>query len=398
LVAHESLADKAAEPVAQLARPPRIVVRREDQSLTQALGEAGGGDGHGPLPGGFTPDTPAFTFYTSGTTGKPKGVVLTHRNLYFGGANIAQNFGLRPGDVALAALPMVHIFCIASPFLGSLASGGTVVVLPAFNSEAVLTAIAEHRVTWFPGVPTMFSYLLNTLDPARHDVSSLRMGLSGGAIMPMDLMRQWTGKFGAHVLEAYGLTESTGLVVCDPVYGVRKSGSIGIVAAGVDARIVDETGRDQPAGQVGQLIFRGPNRTAGYHNLPEVTAERIREGWFYTGDHAYRDEEGYFFIAGREQDLIITAGYNIYPREIEEVLYTFPGVSEAAVIGVPDPAKGEAPLAYVSLKEGVSADADAIRAHCRASLAPYKIPQIRFLPELPKNPTGKILKKQLPRE
>ena len=398
LLAHRDLAPKAAEVRDRLPALERIVVRDDGQSLDQAL-EAAGAEESGSIdPESFSADDPAFTFYTSGTTGKPKGVILSHRNLYFGGANIAQNFGLRPDDVALAVLPMVHIFCIASPFMGSFASGGSVVVLPAFKTEEVLTAIGRHGVTWFPGVPTMFSYLLNDLDRTRHDVSSLRMGLSGGAIMAPELMKNWTEAFGAHVQEAYGLTESTGLVVCDPPFGRRKSGSIGIVASGVDAKIVDDGGAELGPGLVGQLIFKGPNRFVGYHNRPELTEERIKDGWFSTGDHAYRDEEGYFFIAGREQELIITAGYNIYPREIEDVLHAFPGVAEAAVIGVPDPNKGEAPRAYVSLAPGTEADEQAVLDHCRRSLASYKIPQIRFLDELPKNSTGKIVKADLGRD
>jgi long-chain acyl-CoA synthetase len=398
LIAHAGLApnlEKIAEPLPALEK---TVVRAADQSLEQALAQAGGHGRGVVLPNGFSADDSAFTFYTSGTTGKPKGVVLSHRNLYFGGANIAQNFGLTSGDTALAALPMVHIFCIASPFMGSLASGGSVAVLPSFTSDGALAAIGEYRVTWFPGVPTMFSYLLNTFDPAQHDVSSLRMGLSGGASMPVDLMQRWQEAFGATVQEAYGLTESTGLVICDPVFGIRKPGSIGIVASGVDAKLVDEAGGDTPQGEVGHLIFRGPNRFSHYHNRPELTAERIKDGWFFTGDHAYRDEEGYYFIAGREQELIITGGYNIYPREIEEVLYAFPGVNEAAVVGVPHPAKGEAPRAYVAMQPGAAQDSEAILRHCKKNLAAYKIPQLFFLAELPKNPTGKILKDQLPRD
>ncbi|MGD9124814.1 MAG: AMP-binding protein [Desulfarculaceae bacterium] len=398
LIVHEKLApnvEKIAEPLPELAK---VVVRRTEQTLEQALEEAGGHGRDVQLPTEFRADDPAFTFYTSGTTGKPKGVVLSHRNLYFGGANIAQNFGLRSDDVALAVLPMVHIFCIASPFMGSFSSGGSVAVLPGFSSEKTLEAIGRYRVTWFPGVPTMFSYLLNTFDPAKHDVSSLRMGLSGGASMPMDLMQRWQETFGAQVQEAYGLTESTGLVICDPVFGVRKPGSIGIAASGVDAKLVNEDGTDTPPGEVGHLIFRGPNRFSHYHNQPELTEESIKDGWFYTGDHAYRDEEGYYFIAGREQELIITAGYNIYPREIEEVLYAFPGVNEAAVVGVPHPSKGEAPRAFVAMKPGEPEDAEAVLAHCRESLAPYKIPQLVFIAELPKNPTGKIVKNDLPRD
>jgi long-chain acyl-CoA synthetase len=245
-------------------------------------------------------------------------------------------------------------------------------------------------------VPTMFTYLLNALDQNRHDVSSLRMGLSGGASLPLEVLRQWEDRFQAEIIEVYGLTESTGLVTGNPVYGLRKPGSIGINVSGVDVRIVDDRERELPPGEVGHLIFRGPNATRGYHNLPEVTAERIRDGWVYTGDQAYRDEDGYYFLVGREAELIITGGYNVYPREIEEVLYACPGVQEAAVIGAPHPGKGEVPKAFVAMQGGAVRDEEAILAHCRRCLAPYKVPVIRFLDELPKNPTGKIMKKDLP--
>ena len=398
LLMHQDFVERVKEIESPLPALQKRMVRADGQSLTDCLQAGGAGDLSGYAAQPADADTPAFTIYTSGTTGKPKGVVLTHRNLYFGGPNIAQSFGLRPGDVALAVLPMVHIFCIASPFMGSLSSGGKVVVLKSFDSDAALEAIGQHQVTWLPGVPTMFSYLLNRLNNEKHDVSSLRMGLCGGAPMPDDVKRRWKENFGAEVIDAYGLTESTGLVTCDPVYGQTKPGSIGIVASGVEAKIVGESGEELGQGEVGNLVFRGPNRAAGYYNLPEVNQERIKDGWLYTGDHAYRDQDGFVFLVGRAQELIITAGYNVYPREIEEVLYAFEGVNEAAVIGAAHAHKGEIPLAYISAKPDTDLDQEEILAFCRKHLAAYKIPRIKFLPELPKNPTGKILKKELPRD
>jgi long-chain acyl-CoA synthetase len=273
-----------------------------------------------------------------------------------------------------------------------------VVVLEKFKAELVFEAIAKYKVTWFPGVPTMFIYLLNGLSENRHDLSSLRMGLSGGASLPVEVLKEWEDKFKAVVIEVYGLTESTGLVTANPVYGIRKAGSIGITVSGVAAKVVDKGGNELPPGGIGELIFKGPNATRGYFKLPQETIEKVRDGWVYTGDHAWKDEDGYFYIVGREKELIISGGYNIYPREIEEVLHGFPGVNEVAVIGVPDPIKGEVPKAFVALKSGLRVTEEELLDYCRKNLAPYKIPKIRFMDELPKNTTGKIMKKELPKE
>lgn len=396
ILMHEDYAEKFNEIRTPLPSLKKKLIRSDRQTMLQVLEvdefEKAPTNAMSTLSG----DTPAFIFYTSGTTGRPKGVILTHGNLCFGGPNIAQNFGLYPNDLALAVLPMVHIFCIASPFMGSFSSGGSVLVMKTFDSDSVLEAIGQNGVTWFAGVPTMFSYLLNRLDPAYHDMRSLRMGLVGGATMSEELTERWKAAFRAIVRDAYGLTESTGLVACTPVYGIGKPGSIGTSASGVQVRLVDAAGKEVTHGDVGELIFKGPNRAAGYHDLPEENQARIRNGWFHTGDHAYQDPDGYLYLVGREQDLIITGGYNVYPREIEEILYKCPGVSEAAVIGIKHPIKNEVPLAFVSPKPGCQLSEEHILAFCGQQLAPYKIPQIRFLNELPKNPIGKILKKKLP--
>jgi long-chain acyl-CoA synthetase len=375
-----------------------IIVRDASGTLEGTIGKSAGIPLSRIKPRHFDPDDAVIIFYTSGTTGKPKGVILTHRNFCFGGPNIAQNYGLKENDITIAILPLVHVFCVASPFFGSLSSGGSVVVLERFKTELVLEAIARYKVTWFPGVPTMFNYLLSGLEENKHDLSSLRMGLSGGASLPVEVLREWENKFRADIIEVYGLTESTGLVTANPVYGTRKPGSIGVTVSGVTAKVIDKEGNELRPKEVGELIFKGPNATRGYFNLPDETREKIRDRWVHTGDHAWRDEEGYFYIVGREKELIISGGYNIYPREIEEVLHTHPGVSEAAVIGVPDPAKGEIPKAFVTMKQGLKVTEDEIEEYCRQNLAPYKIPKITFIDELPKNPTGKIMKNELPKE
>ena len=341
----------------------------------------------------------AIIFYTSGTLGQPKGVMLTHGNFTFSGPNIARAYGLQEGDVTMAVLPLVHVFAVASAVFGSFSSGGTVVILERFQAEAVLQAFEDYRVTWFPGVPTMFNYIYHAYEKGTYNISSIRMGLSGGASLSVELLKNWEERFRAQILEVYGLTESTGLVTANPVQGVRKAGSIGLPVFGVQTRLINEEGHDVARGEVGELIFKGPNATRGYWKLPEETAESIREGWVYTGDLAREDEERYFYIVGRKKDLIITGGYNVYPREIEEVLYTHPAVYEAAVIGIPDEVKGEIPKAFIALKPGHQTSKGEIIAFCKANLASYKIPrQVEIRSELPKSSTGKILHRELRKE
>ena len=377
------------------AHVKEFIVKREGQSLQEALEmRTGIPEPTGPPDRG--PHDPAFIFYTSGTTGKPKGVMLTHRNLIFGGANTAQNYGLKETDVTIACLPLVHIFANASPVFGGLNSGGCVLVMERFQTESVFEAIERYQVTWFPGVPTMFGYLLNEFGARPRNVSTLRMGLSGGASLSEEHLTRFEKIFQATLLEVYGLTESTGLVTANPVYGVRKTGSIGVNVSGVSVRLVDQKGVDVPEGEVGELIFKGPNATPGYWQQPELTAAAIKDGWVYTGDLARRDEDGYYFIVGRKDELIISGGYNIYPREIEEVLYQHEDIIEAAVMGVKDKNLGEVPKAYIALRSGSDLNIEQVIDFCRMHLTSYKIPrQVEIMKELPKNPTGKILKKAL---
>ncbi|HYB19758.1 MAG TPA: long-chain fatty acid--CoA ligase [Thermodesulfobacteriota bacterium] len=344
-------------------------------------------------------DDPAIIFYTSGTLGTPKGVMLTHGNFTFSGPNIARCYGLREDDITMAVLPLVHVFAVASPVFGSLSSGGRVVILDRFQTESVLQAFVDYRVTWFPGVPTMFNYLCHAYETGSYNVSSIRMGLSGGASLSVELLKNWENRFSAEILEVYGLTESTGLVTANPVHGVRKAGSIGIAVPHVQTRLIDPEGKDVAGGEVGELLFKGPNATKGYWKLPEQTAESIREGWVYTGDLARQDRDGYFYIVGRKKDLIIVGGYNVYPREVEEVLYTHPSVYESAVIGIPDEMRGEVPKAFITLKPGQETSEEEIIDFCKQNLAPYKIPrQVEIRSELPKSSTGKILHRELRKE
>jgi len=242
----------------------------------------------------------------------------------------------------------------------------------------------------------MFTFLLSDFDDHPRDVSSLGMGLSGGASLSVEHLEAFEAKFRAFMLEVYGLTESTGLVTANPVYGVRKPGSIGMCVSGVAARLVDDECRDVPRGEVGELIFKGPNGAMGYWRLPEETEKKIRDGWISTGDLAYQDDEDYFYIASRKSELIISGGYNIFPREIENVLNSHPDVLEAAVIGVDDSELGEVPKAFVAPLPGKKIEAKDLEAFCQENLAKYKVPRkFSMMDELPKNTTGKILKKEL---
>ena len=338
----------------------------------------------------------AIIFYTSATLGQAKGVMLSHDNFAFSGPNIAKAYGLQAEDIALAVLPLVHVFALASPVFGSLSSGGTVVIMERFQADSVLQALEDYNVTWFPGVPTMFNYLYHAFGNRAHKLPSIRMGLSGGASLSIELLKNWERRFQAPILEVYGLTESTGLVTANPPQGVKKAGSIGLTVPHVQTRLLGQDGKEVRRGEVGELLFKGPNATQGYWNLPELTREFIREGWVYTGDLAKQDQDGYFYIVGRKKDLIITGGYNVYPREIEEVLYTHPAVYEAAVIGIPDEAKGEIPKAFITLKPGQQTSEREIIDFCQAYLTPYKIPrQVEIRGELPKSSTGKILTREL---
>ena len=398
LVTTDGLYEKVQDIEAETPHLETIIIKGEEQALEEVLTEM-----MGPLKKPIKridtdrvgADDVAVIFYTSGTTGQPKGVMLTHRNIMFGGANAAQNYGLRDDDITLAVLPLVHVFANASPVLGSFSSGGKVVVLKQFKTHHVYEAIGHHKITWFPGVPTMFKYLLSDFSSDHRHLSSLRMGLSGGASLPVESLRQFETTFSAKILEVYGLTESTGLVTSNPVFGVRKPGSIGITVSGVETKIVDPFGEDSPRGDVGELLFRGPNATIGYWNRPDETNKRMRNGWVYTGDHVYQDDDGYFYLVGRENELIISGGFNIYPKEIEGVLSSHPNIHEVAVIGISDPDKGDIPKAFVVLKHGSEVKEEELRNYCSKNLASYKIPKFKFIRELPKNAVGKIAKNRL---
>ncbi len=353
-----------------------------------------------PLPAGEpTPDAAASLQYTGGTTGLPKGAVLTHRNLV---ANVLQIAGfaepMAPGDErVLTVLPLSHVFGMTCCMHYGIRQGMTQVLLPRFDLDAVMAAIKRHQITAFPGVPTMYVAVLNYPDAESYGIANIRTLSSGGAPLPQQVAETFVRRFGAQIGEGYGLSEASPVTHTNPAWA-RREGTVGIPVPDTDARIVDlETGtRVLGPGEDGELCIRGPQVMRGYWNKPEETAATLRDGWLHTGDIARMDADGYFTIVDRKKDMIIVSGYNVYPREVEEVLYQHPAVLEAAAVGMADSYRGEAVQAHVVLRPGGSADAEAIVAFCRERLAPFKVPrQVVFHAELPKSGAGKILRRAL---
>jgi long-chain acyl-CoA synthetase len=343
------------------------------------------------------PDDTAVILYTSGTTGRPKGAELTHANMFLNALISAEKtIHIGADEIGLAVLPLFHSFgqtCVMNMLLYA---GGTITLLPRFEPQVALEVMARDHVTFFAGVPTMYFYLLNFPSAERYDLTALRRCVSGGSAMPVEVMRAFNKKYGVTILEGYGLSETSPVASFNLLDREPKPGSIGRPIWGVEMRVVDADGREVETGNLGEIVIRGHNVMKGYYNRREATAESIRNGWFHTGDIAYCDEEGYFFIKDRVKDMIIRGGFNVYPREIEEVLYGHPAVAEAAVIGIPDPALGEEVKAVVALKQGAHATADEVIAYCRERMAAYKYPRsVEFRAVLPKTATGKILKREL---
>ncbi|MGX1194133.1 long-chain acyl-CoA synthetase [Metabacillus sp. SLBN-84] len=342
--------------------------------------------------------------YTGGTTGRSKGAMLTHRNLI---ANIYQSFEFFKHEVqtgserCLTVIPLFHVFGMTSCMNLTVLRGNSMILLPRFDLEEVMQTIKREQPTIFPGVPTMYVAITNHPKAEEYGISSIRICNSGSAPMPVELLNEFERKTGAIILEGYGLSEAAPTTHCNPPFAKRKPGSVGIGVPGTAYKIVDvATGKEEvPAGELGEVILKGPQVMKGYWNMPEETANTLRDGWLFTGDIAKVDEEGYLYIVDRKKDLIIASGYNVYPRDIEEVLYEHEAVQEAVVIGVPDPYRGETVKAFVVLKAGKHASDEEIIAFCRSNLAAYKVPAIiEFRNELPKTSVGKILRRALREE
>jgi long-chain acyl-CoA synthetase len=341
-------------------------------------------------------DDTAVILYTSGTTGTPKGAELTHSNLSSNVAAVTALHSFGENDVVLGALPLFHSFGQTCSMNAAVASGATLSLIPRFDAERALAIITRDRVTVFQGVPTMYSALLHHPRRDEFDTSTLRECVSGGASLPAEVLRGFEQEFGCKLLEGYGLSETSPVASSNRPDRQRRPGSVGVPIEGVQMRIVDEDGEEVPIGSRGEIVIRGPNVMKGYWGRPDATAEVIRDGWFHSGDIGVMDEDGYFFIVDRLKDMIIRGGYNVYPREIEEVLYEHPAVREVAVVGVPHPELGEEVAAAVALKDGAAADEAELREFVKARVAPYKYPRrISFFTDLPKGPSGKIVKREI---
>jgi long-chain acyl-CoA synthetase len=343
-------------------------------------------------------DDTAVILYTSGTTGQPKGAELTHSNLARN-VEVTRETLIQASeeDVILGALPLFHSFGQTCGMNLAAAAGACLTMIPRFDPGRALEIIQRDRVTVFEGVPTMYAALLNHPDRERFDLSTLRVCVSGGASLPLEVMRGFEQAFDAIILEGYGLSETSPVASFNHPDRERKPGSIGTPVAGVEMKVIDSTGEEVPVGEPGEIAIRGHNVMKGYWRRPDATAEAIDAGgWFKTGDIAKVDADGYFFIVDRKKDLIIRGGYNVYPREVEEVLYEHPAVREAAVIGIPHPELGEEVGAAIALCPGSEAPAGEIRDYVKGQVAAYKYPRVIWIvDELPKGPTGKILKREI---
>ena len=341
----------------------------------------------------------ALLQYTGGTTGYPKGVMLTHKNLI---ANTlmcdAWMYKCKKGEETIfGILPFFHVYGMTTVLILSVMQQGKMVLLPKFDAEQALKTIDKQKPTLFPGAPTMYIGLLNHPDLAKYDLSSIKACLSGSAALPLEVQEKFEELTGGRLVEGYGLTETSPVTHANPIWDHRINGSIGLPWPNTEAVIL-RSGESEvlPVGEIGEIAVKGPQVMKGYWNRPEETAMTFTDGWFLTGDLGYMDEKGYFYVVDRKKDMIIAGGFNIYPREVEEVLYEHEAIQECVVAGIPDPYRGETVKAYIVLKEGKSVTDKELNEYCRKNLAAYKVPRLyEFRQELPKTAVGKILRRTL---
>jgi long-chain acyl-CoA synthetase len=342
-------------------------------------------------------DDLAVILYTSGTTGYPKGAMLTHRNLSSNATSISQALKLVPGeDVLLTVLPMFHAFAATVCMIFPILNGCTLIPIAKFEPQLVADSVFANGVTILPAVPSMFNVLMRLPDDQIHKFASVKFCISGGAAMPAEIMRLFEAKFGKLIYEGDGPTECSPCTCVNPIGGERKINSVGKVIPDVEMKIMDDNGKEIPLGQIGEICVRGPNVMKGYWNRPDDTRESYWGEWFKTGDLGYVDADGYFYIVDRKKDMIIVNGMNVYPRVIEEVLFQHPDIKDAAVVGEPDDLHGEKAVAYVVRNENSALIEGDVRNYCREHLGRHEIPRkVIFIDKLPRNAAGKVLKREL---
>lgn len=363
--------------------------------------QATAGHGDSREPADLAPDDDAIIIYTSGTTGKPKGCLLTHNNLIANARQIAEWLRFDENDRLLTVMPLFHMNAVSVTTMTALYAGASTVVSPKFSASRHWQIVSDYGITSFGSVATMLSMLLQKFPdgiPVGLDTGRLRFAMCGSAPVPAEVLKRFEETFECLVVEGYGLSESTCRSTFNPPNENRRPGSCG-KPIGNEMKVVDENDNDVSDGELGEIVLRGENILKGYYKNPEATESAFAGGWFHTGDIGYRDADGFFYIADRKSDMIIRGGENIYPREIDELLYTHPAVASAAVIGIPDELYGEEVAAFVVLKDGNAATAEELIEFCRRHLADYKCPKtVHFVDEIPKGPTGKLLKRELAKQ
>jgi fatty-acyl-CoA synthase len=368
------------------------------RAAADALGghSAAGDDGQPQVAWETTPEDPLLIMFTSGTSGELKGAVLTHQNFIFGAIHGLHGYNLNRDTVSLVVAPLFHIGALAASATPVIYAGGVLVIKHFDNPTEILNLISKEKINYIFAVPAMFRMLTKSPAWAEADFSHVHFFMSGGAPMPVELIRQYQQEKKISFVQGYGMTETMRITSLDLGDAERKSGSIGKEVFHTQVRIVDDEGRDLPPGAPGEIVVQGPTVFSGYWNHPEASARALRDGWFHTGDVGLRDEEGFLYIVGRKTDLIICSGENIYAAEVEQAIEALPQVAEAAVVGIPDAKRGEVAAAYVVLKKSIPLSAEALCTALKERLAPYKIPKrVIFVASLPKTGSGKVDKQRL---
>ena len=342
------------------------------------------------------PHDTATMIYTSGTTGYPKGAMITHANFYSNVQGIIKALALDEDMVRVSVTPLFHAMGLTVSMLAVVFLGASAVIQAKLDFEEFLKANEKYKATMISGAPALHYMLVHDPRTKNYDLSLWKIAMSGSAPLPVEVLRKFEEKFKIPMVEAYGLTEVTTAATANPVFGTRKPGSVGLPLPDLEVKIFDDQDHEVPTGEVGEVVIRGSAVMKGYYNNPEATAETLKGGWLHTGDLGKLDEDGYLYILDRKKDMIICSGYNVYPREVEEFLHTHPAVMEAAVIGIPDPKRGESPMAFIIPRPGKKVTEEELIQFCKENLATYKaIKGVKFVAEFPRNPNRKVLKREL---